>query len=155
MAITSALKTGLLLGAAAAILSGCASFNKVTEAKDAPKGERAGLSAQTLGAGDCGTFVWTADAQRRFILFSQTDKNYALWDGPGGKTRLTHLSSAGARTQNQYPQQSYEGVRLDLREPQPIENGTRYQGGTLTETQDREWTRVTPVVGVTVCKPNA
>lgn len=153
MAITSALRTRLVLIAATALLPSCAGINKtLNSAQDTPSAARAGLPAQVLATGDCAAFVWTADAQKRFVLFSKTDENYALWDGPNGTTRLSHISSSGTRTQNQYPRQDYEGVMLDLRGPQPIENGTRYRSGTLTENQTGEWARVTPVVGVTACQ---
>jgi hypothetical protein len=138
-------------------LSACATTTTPTQSKtsETPKD---GLSARQLANGECGLFVWTAGAERRFILFGQSQKASAVWASDANEILLRVQSQSGSAVQGQFPKQvfiseSADQLDLDLREPQSIENGTRYRAGTLTQTAADGWNRVTPVVGLSACKP--
>ncbi len=136
-------------------LSACATLTPTAPTVSNP-GD--GLSARVLAKGECGLFVWTADSQKRFILFAQSQAMQAYWHGPDGEISLPIKSQDGVPTQSQFPQQNYGELTLDLKRPQAIDNGTRYRAGTLTQasvTQDTtdKWTRVIPVVGLSTCAP--
>lgn len=151
-----AVKHFMLLGATAVIgLSSCASLSLADPkpAADQRASKTAALAPQVLSVNECAAFVWTADEEKRFILFSKTQEEYALWQGPDGPQTLTLTAGSGEKTQQQFPQNDFGIITLDLREPQAITNGTRYRSGTLTDKQDGDWARVTSVVGVTVCQP--
>ena len=141
-------------------LSACASLPEERNTPAQINSPSTGLSARTLGAGDCGLFVWAADADKEFILFGQSQNARANWLSPAGETVLSAGTQLGQPAQGQYPKQSYQigessTLTLDLREPQAIEDGTRYRAGTLTLTDENGWARVTPIVGLSACKPNA
>lgn len=147
----------LIFAVSALSLSACASLPKTQETAPQMATKSSGLSARNLTAGECGFFVWTADAQKRFILFGQSQKARADWFSSAGETQLTVNTKSGVPTQGQYPKQVYRAqnseIMLDLREPQTIEDGTRYRAGTLTQNDANGWTRVTPIVGLSACKP--
>lgn len=111
------------------------------------------LAPQTLVSGECGLFVWTADSARRFILFSQSQTNSARYfDGRADVSIAIH-EKTGRVSDGQFPQQSYSNaMALSLRAPDPIDNGTRYRGGTLTAKDDDGWDMVQPVVGLSTCQ---
>ncbi len=137
-------------------LSACATLTPTPPS--AVSGDRDGLSARVLSQGECGLFVWTADSQKRFILFAQSHDMKAYWHGPDGEISLPIESQDGVPTQAQFPQQNYGELTLDLKRPQAIDNGTRYRAGTLTQTLTEQgtidkWTRVIPVVGLSTCAP--
>ncbi len=134
-------------------LSGCATLPSTTS--PAANEVRDGLSARVLTKGECGLFVWTADSQKRFILFAQSQAMKAYWHSSEGEMSLPIESQDGVPTQSQFPKQNYGQLTLDLKRPQAIEQGTRYRAGTLTQgavTQDK-WVRVIPVVGMSTCAP--
>lgn len=134
---------------AALCLSACASLSVPPETSANLENR---VSPQNLEAGECALFVWTADNERRFVLFAQSQNSSAIWASKSGETSLVTQSQSGEAAQLQFPQQTYDGLSLDLRNPQAIENGTRYKSGTLTENTSSDWTRVIPVVGLSVCK---
>jgi len=151
-------KIRIFIISAAISLSACASVPIAQNTKALQTHDRLkGLSARVLTAGECGLFVWTADENKQFVLFSQTQKARANWLSPSGEIALSVTSQSGSPRQGQYPQQTLTAkdggaLRLDLRSPQTIENGTRYQAGTLSRSDAEGWDRVTPVVGLSACQ---
>lgn len=111
------------------------------------------LPAQTLQAGECGLFVWSADTDRRFILFAQSQKFTAMFhDGQAGNT-LNIIAQDGTPTQKQFPEQSYDsGQTLRLFKAQAIDGGTRYKAGTISRKDESGWDSITPVIGVSTCR---
>ncbi len=145
--------------AAVISVSACASMPGAQNSVSPQSTERLkGLSGRVLAPNECGLFVWTADSNKQFILFGQSQKARASWLSPSGEIVLGVKSQSGAPSQGQYPQQIFAtqtggAIKLDLRSPQTIENGTRYQAGTLSRPDAQGWERVTPVVGLSACKP--
>ena len=143
----------LIITASVLCLSACASVPNA-KGSDAKTAEAAtGLSARTLAAGECGLFVWTADAQKDFIFFGQSQNARAVWYSDNGETTLSLKSQSGTPAQGQYPKQVYDTLTVDLRNAQDITSGTRYRAGTLTQRGPQGWDKVTPVVGLSACKP--
>ena len=145
----------------AASLCACASLPKTNKPADSAQGAAQSiqsLSPQTLEKGECGLFVWTSDIEKRFVLFSQSQKPRAVWVSPSGEIELSVSKRSGVPKQGEYPNQSFvtasaDTLELNLLRPDPISNGTRYRTGTLTDKDGNGWSRVTPVVGLSVCKP--
>ncbi len=115
------------------------------------------LSPITLGAGECGLFVWTASAQKRFVLFSQSQEGTGVWVSESGEENLTIDQQEGTSAHSQRPKIEFrtprqERLELDLRQSQAITDGMRYKSGTLTLTSLEGWEKVTPVVGLSACQ---
>ena len=68
-------------------LSACAT-PPATPVKTQPEINK-GLSAQTLAPGECGLFIWTASPDRRFIIFSQAQKQTGIWNRESGDIILS------------------------------------------------------------------
>lgn len=139
----------------ALFVTGCAAGPAaVTKKTKTIAAEKTGLSGRVLAAGDCGLFVWTADTERKFILFAQSQKMSAVYDTPDGEQILKITSQDGRPTQSQFPIQSYDDgvLRLALSGAQTITDGTRYKSGTLTMTSDEGWEKVSPVLGLSACQ---
>lgn len=139
----------------AVILQACAQTPKVHQTTSV-KTQR--LPAQTLAPGDCGLFVWTADQERRFILFSQSQSKTGLWHDGGESHALTLIQASGDAAQNQFPNSQYSvasntTLLLSLENRQVITDGTRFKSGTLTAKAGGAWERVSPVVGLAACQP--
>lgn len=114
------------------------------------------LSARTLARDECGLFVWTAGAKRRFILFSQADKKTGLW-AKNGEIPLALIRAEGLSAHMQYPVSTFETpsgqvLALALAEAQVITHGTRFKSGTLTYTTQEGWDKIVPVVGLAACQ---
>ncbi|MGB0907119.1 MAG: hypothetical protein ACPGVT_06475 [Maricaulaceae bacterium] len=149
--------------AVGALLAACATSPE-TENKAAPVndsrasvqtgGAATGLSPRDLAVNECGLFIWTADARRDFILFAQSQKKEAIFAGENGEQKLTISMQDGVPTEGQYPIQIYNESRfkLELRSPEAIIDGTRYKGGTFTQLNEDKWEKVTPVLGLSICK---
>lgn len=148
-----------ILISAAGIMTACTTVPDAPNTSSGASVMKAqGLSARNLAAGECGLFVWTADANKNFILFAQSQKQQANWLSPVGEITLTLDTQSGSALQSQYPQQSYNlndasKLAIDLRQPQSIQDGTRYRAGTLSQTGADGWARVTPIVALSACKP--
>lgn len=148
----------LLFLLSALVLSACATTSAAPQNSEKPTIQSKNLSPKTLAAGDCGLFVWTGDTQKQFVLFSKSQNENASWLSPNGEASLTPNGASGTPTQGQFPSQvfvseDYGELKLNLREPQSISDGTRYRSGTLTVDSEDGWSRVTSVVGLSVCKP--
>lgn len=115
------------------------------------------LSPVTLSAGECGLFVWTADADKRFILFSQASKKAGLWYDGASEHVLSIGSVGGLKASDQSPLMQLEGqngLSLDLKlgGAQKITDGTRFKTGLLKYKSAEDWEKVTPVVGLATCQ---
>ena len=145
----------IILGAA--LLAGCASVEPTVSAveKNTPAQDR--LSPVTLSPGECGLFVWTADADKRFILFSQSRKASGRWLSKGRSQDLSIDAEDGIFVQGQYSGVVFktgdgQALSLMLGEHQTISDGTRFKYGVLKHKSGEGWERVTPVVGLAACQ---
>ena len=118
-----------------------------------------GLSPRVLMPKDCGLFVWSGDPSRRFILFSQSQKERAVWEGENDETALHIDYQSGALSDKQQPRQSLINLQnpdvmleLNLSRKETTVNGTRYKGGNLTIKRAGQWDKVMPVIGLSTCK---
>jgi len=155
------------------VLAGCATSTTQVKPSDSESGSFEAtaprLTARDLARGECGLFVWTADQDRRFILFSQSQKNQAIWAGPRGETELSLTSVSGQAFQGQYTQQSFvetselkeekvedvsitPNLKLALRNIEDVIDSTRFKGGTLSQTTADGGQRITPVVALSTCR---
>lgn len=115
------------------------------------------LEAQTLPPGECALFVWTGDAERKFILYSRQDEGGGVW-GYGGTDTLAILGTSGTPENGQYPNAKYESQRagiltLSLKQAETQGDAVRYAAGTLSYKDAGDWTRVIPVIGLSTCQP--
>jgi len=128
------------------ILAGCATTS------DKDSGET-GMSSKTLAAGECGLYVWTADAAKTFTLFA----------GPMGVSFLRSGAEIPLVEKNpttppaqarKFVDESGKEINLTLLSPQDIEGGTRYKTGRLTSLAEDGWEKVVPIVGLYACQPS-
>jgi len=105
-----------------------------------------------LAAGECGLYVWTADAAKTFTLFAAPSEVSYL---KGGKTiALTEKNSTvPPASTREFMDPEGKSLNLTLLAPQEIENGIRYKAGRLTSLSDDGWEKVVPIVGLYACQP--
>ena len=139
------------------VLSACSSLPdglKSSDAKSAKLTDR--LAPRDLTQGECGIFVWTADAARRFVFFSQaTDPTASWWSGSSEQT-VQRISSDGLTAFEQSPVQTFGladggALKVSLSNPEEVDNGTRFRSGAITQTGPDGWEKVMPVFGVAAC----
>ncbi len=165
--VQSGWRRGAIL-AAMMMLSACSSAANLElpneqSAQDQTASILAQLPPQKLEAGQCGLFVWSADSERRFILFSSTETQRALWHDGEAVLELSFEQSAGEqageRAYDQFPAQDYGVIgspqRLSLRlsDSEQVETATRFKSGRLTQSGPSDWDRVIPVLGLASCQP--
>jgi len=115
------------------------------------------LTPRTLGDGECGLFVWAGEA-RRFILFSQAGQSAQL-GGSGKDVELTVQSEPDiGDLYGQVPVQSFtdpdgRAYDLNLTDAEEIDGGTRYKTGTWRYKDEQGWDVLTPVYGLSTCRP--
>jgi len=131
------------------MLGGCATLETITPTDEVSPAK---TSVPTLSAGECGLFIWTADADKTFILFaSKTDT--ALYKN-GEKQGLTEKNPAlEFKTDREFIDTAGKAYNLTLLSPQDIDGGTRYKAGRLTTLDAEGWERVMPIVGLYACQP--
>lgn len=140
-------------------LSACATTNGSeksagNETEKAVASDR--LSAKQLAQGECGLFVFAGDHSRKFVLFSQDNDNYASWWNGEQEERILRLSASGFDEFDQSPIQTFEisdgsVLKLELFAPTEVDNGLRYDAGSIKITNGDGWEKVTPVYGVVAC----
>ena len=129
------------------LLAGCA-----TTSKDAPAPVKTGISAKTLSAGECGLYVWTADAAKTFTLFAAPSGVTYLKGGD--EITLTEKNpTTPPASSREFMDENGKALSLTLLSPQQIDEGTRYKSGRLTSVSDDGWEKVVPVVGFYACQP--
>jgi len=146
----------LTAGLTVFFISACASTPKPAAPSPASKMQ---LSARTLNSGDCGLFVWTADASRRLVFFTRPSGQDAVWHDGQTEVPLKLSSLPPPQRQALPPKQSFmagnTALSLDMRQPQLIPKGTRYKSGLLRlrpAAPGEAWERVVPVVGLAACQ---
>ncbi len=118
------------------------------------------LSPRDMPYGECGLFVWQLDPEPKLVLFSQADDDLAdWWSESTGSVEISRISSGGFETQGQSPIQSFSlpdgsSLKLDLRNPASVDNGTMYKNGTLTLPATENLEMIMPVSGMTACNLN-
>jgi len=80
------------------------------------------------------------------------------WNGKK-EIEIARISSEGFEAQGQSPVQNFnnpeEGsLSLALRDPEEVDNGTRFKGGAITQTNVDGWEKVIPVFGLAGCNLN-
>ena len=139
------------------VLSACSSLPdglKSSNSKSEKLEDR--LSPRDLTQGECGIFVWTADAARRFVFFSQATDPMASWWSGDGEQFIQRISSDGQAAFEQSSIQTFGlpdggSLRVALSDPEEVANGTRYKTGAITQTGSDGWEKVMPVFGVAAC----
>ncbi len=116
------------------------------------------ISPKPLEVGDCGTFVWSGSAERKFVLFSDSRRNLASVYHKDQEVSLVIVDESESNLYGQSPQTSFQGpnglsVELALSDYEDISSGRRYKSGTLSVTDDTGWEEVSPVVGLSSCQP--
>lgn len=128
------------------VFAGCA-----TTAKDEPK-TPTGLSTKTLAAGECGLYVWTADAAKTFTLF--VSPSGITYSNGVSKMSLTEKNpTSPPASSREFMDANGKAMTLTLLSSQEIDGGTRYKAGRLTSLADDGWEKVVPVVGLYACQP--
>lgn len=136
----------ILLLALGLVLASCATLTTND------KKEQISISGKTLATGECGLYVWTADAAKTFTLFAAPSEVSYL---KGGKTiALTEKNSTvPPASTREFMDPEGKSLNLTLLAPQEIENGIRYKAGRLTSLSDDGWEKVVPIVGLYACQP--
>ena len=128
------------------VLAGCA-----TSAKNDTK-ISTGISGKTLAAGECGLYVWTADAAKTFTLFAAPGEISYL--KMGNTLPLVEKSPTTPPASNRkFIDPDGKSLNLALLSPQEIDGGIRYKAGRLTSLSEDGWEKVVPVVGLYACQP--
>lgn len=148
------------------MLCACASMGGMPDDKSDTEAEAIAtqLPPQTLASGECGLFIWSADATRRFILFSAAQSGRALWHDGEDVWTLSFEGHSGAPIYDQYPAQDYSvistqtglqtrrHVSLKLSDAEETDTAMRFKSGRLTVAGPSEWDTVIPVVGLASCQ---
>ena len=147
----------LLTALCVVTVSACASNSKSSKSKktDTVK-QQDRLAPRNLDQGDCGLFVWTAESARRFVLFSQSKLDTASWWDDSSEVDIVRTGFEGYAVHDQPPTQSFalaDGgtLKLSLKDPEDVDNGTRYKAGAITQIGSDGWEKVIPVFGLAAC----
>ena len=139
-------------------LSGCASTDS-KKSTSLANAQVDALTSRNLDPGECGLFVWAGEA-RRFILFSQGGQGAALARG-GDEVALSAQTRADdGDLYGQIPIQTFSDpdgkiYDLSLSGSSDLAGGTRYTAGTWKHKDSEGWDVVTPVYGLSTCRPVA
>ena len=128
------------------LLAGCATLAPQSQT------EMPTFSGKTLASGECGLYVWTADAAKTFTLFaSPTEIAYLK---AGRNIPLTESSpTMPPSTNREFIDSDGKRLSLTLLSPQDIDGGTRYKSGRLVSLSEDGWEKVVPIVGLYACQP--
>ena len=136
----------ILLLALGIVLAGCAT------SVEAVKKDEASISGKTLEPGECGLYVWTADAAKTFTLFA-TPSELSYFRG-GETISLTEKNpTRPPSSSREFFDPDGKSLALTLLSPQDIDGGRRFKAGRLTSLSDDGWEKVVPVVGLYACQP--
>jgi len=134
------------------LLSGCATLTKAETKSPLSEIADKALSANTLSAGECGLYVWKADAAKTFLLFASPSGVSYMKDGQ--ETSLTEQNPVvPPQRERIFMDTSGQSLNLTLTSAEQITGGTRYKAGRLTRKSDEGWDIVVPVVGFYACQP--
>lgn len=130
-------------------LVGCASVSK-----DKPNLPMPTLSSKSLAPGECGLYVWTADASKTFTLFASPSE-ISLFQNKV-EFALTEKNPVSPPPPNrEFRDRAGKAYSLSLLSPQEIEGGIRYKAGRLTSITEDGWEKLVPIVGLYACQPIA
>jgi hypothetical protein len=152
----TAVNRNLMIPLACAIaLSGCVFRGPKPAPPPAKSDAVASLPAQTLAAGECGLFLWTADAPNRFVFFAKSN-NTAKVLLPTGSENLSLATQGGTlfgqfMTRSTYAAPGKTSVSVSLEPGEVIEGGQRAKSARLRFSDAKGWETVMPVVGLTHC----
>jgi len=136
----------ILLLALGIVLAGCAT------SVEAVKKDEASISGKTLEPGECGLYVWTADAAKTFTLFATPSELSYFRDGE--TISLTEKNpTRPPSSSREFFDPDGKSLALTLLSPQDIDGGRRFKAGRLTSLSDDGWEKVVPVVGLYACQP--
>ena len=128
------------------LLAGCATLAPQSET------EMPAFSGKTLAPGECGLYVWTADAAKTFTLFASPSEITYLQ--AGRDMPLTEKSPTTPPSINrEFIDSDGKRLSLTLLSPQDIDGGTRYKSGRLVSLSEDGWEKVVPIVGLYACQP--
>lgn len=128
-------------------LTACASLNEVAPASS---DARPSLAVRTLEVGNCGLFVWKADASKAFTLFASETDMAVLQNG--AEVPLTANGSISDVRSLSFTDSRGHPVKLQLADEQKIDGGARYKSGSLVMVTDEGWEQYTSVVGFYTCQ---
>lgn len=136
------------------ILVACAS---TPPAESNPEGSESlsttSLPPQTLNAGECGLFIWSAGDVQNFIGFESEAGVKLIMD----ETRLSvNRQKAGAMDAPKriYESTSDQAIVLTLFKDKEISEGQRFTGRLSSKTEEG-WDRVLPIIAILSCLPDA
>ena len=138
----------ILLLAIGLVLAGCA-----TSGEDVAK-DKAAIAGKTLAAGECGLYVWTADASKTFTLFA-TPSEISYLRQSKTITLIEKNPTTPPASSREFVDPDGKSLSLTLLSPEEIEGGVRYKAGRLTSVSEDGWEKVVPVVGLYACQPIA
>lgn len=144
-------------------LAACASSPDREQASRLPEVPASGetvdsLQAQTLSAGECGLFLWTADSPRRFVFFFQAGNETADAIVDARQVRLSPTSQAGTifgQFMTNLGFVSPQGLRVNLSmlPGELVEGGQRVSSAQMSIIDTQGWETIVPLVGVRACQP--
>ena len=112
-----------------------------------------GHAAKTLAPGECGLYVWTADAAKTFTLFAKSSR--VIYLSGGKEILLTEKNPTVPPANNrEFRDENGKVLSLTLLSPQQIEDGTRYKSGRLISLDADGWEKIVPIVGFYACQPD-
>ncbi|MEP3889967.1 MAG: hypothetical protein ABJN69_05835 [Hellea sp.] len=112
-----------------------------------------GLAEKTLAPGECGLYVWTADAAKTFTLFAKESQITYLSGGKEVLLTEKNPTVPPARSR-EFRDENGKSLSLTLLSPQQIEEGTRYKSGRLISLDADGWEKIVPIVGFYACQPD-
>ena len=147
----------LFLSFAAFSLAACETIMPVPKPEPAAPKSVNGLSAQELGAGECGLFFWSKSTPRTFVFFQKQGESHAKYYHQGAETNITAGANIPGFTESSQIDIVYAapgGVSINVkgRFSQIIEDGVRVPSGSISVEKPDGWQEITPVSGVYVCR---
>lgn len=159
------MKKPLFLAAAFSALAACASSpaeGALEAAAAAPAVNTVpndGLPPQRLAPGECGLFLWSMSAPRKFVFFTNGSSGAALVL-IGDKPTSISMTSAGGDVFGQFLTKmmfedltSNATVKVSIAPGKPLDGGQRVEGGNIQFRDEAGWETVLPVTGVRACMP--
>ena len=144
MALRSTMRIFLL--ALGLVLAGCA-----TTPQDNTENPVV-ISGKTLGAGECGLYIWTADTTKTFTLFAAPNEVSYLKNGKMVSVTEKSPTSSPASVR-EFVDSEGKDLTLTLLSPEEIDGGIRYKAGRLMSLSEDGWEKVVPIVGLYACQP--
>ena len=137
----------------------CASTQETKKAaKPEVQSSEAGLNAQTLSPGECGLFLWTTSAPRKFVFFSKAGTDKALVY-LGGEAVQMVLTGADGDIFGQFmtdmhfdPGDGRESLNVFVEPGALLDQGQRTETARMTFTDAEGWETIVPVAGVRACQ---